>query len=528
MMNKFDYFGKDYFKLFVKREGKVVLGKNAANLWILSAVMTLTFLAIAFSNASLDYLSYKMDDPFINWVDIKNEYGDGDFTGLEAALDKEENKQMYHYNSYQSDFYFSFMFFTKGGDDIQFLKCRFFQDMRTPLMEAILSKDNTVKDWRIPSLDVLDANTIGVVMTEEAMKKMGYDAAPSFIYFEGYCAPEDAELFDMELYHDEFIMTPIPVLAVVKALPGNVDIISSSYLYKQIYNNNGLPLYLAKEEYLSHLAYFIPEEVNYEKFKHAVENAGGKYADATLEIDEYSFYTPEIIPFRQGRFVNVFCYDSYLEYSVWNQINKDILKEFAPKDVHRVYAYAFSDNDLSQKAYLSVHFNDLNQLRNFEEFVRTNFNVKIEMSQINAKENFNAVSIMGNTLSWGIIIFAIICICMFIINLLQSYFQKVKRNLGTFKAFGISNRSLISIYILIILAIIICSIIVSISVTWIVQGLLHVCGLLKEGVYDYLSLWSFKTVLSIVIIVLASGVTVYEVMHNLLKSTPGDLIYDRQ
>ena len=99
MMNKFDYFGKDYFKLFVKREGKVVLGKNAANLWILSAVMTLTFLAIAFSNASLDYLSYKMDDPFINWVDIKNEYGDGDFIGLEAALDKEENKQMYHYNS---------------------------------------------------------------------------------------------------------------------------------------------------------------------------------------------------------------------------------------------------------------------------------------------------------------------------------------------------------------------------------------------------------------------------------------------
>ena len=80
-MKIFDMLRNDYFRLFVKREGKVVLGKNLSNLWLLTAVLTATFLAIAFSNASLDYLSYKMDDPFINWVDIKNEHT-GDFRAL--------------------------------------------------------------------------------------------------------------------------------------------------------------------------------------------------------------------------------------------------------------------------------------------------------------------------------------------------------------------------------------------------------------------------------------------------------------
>jgi hypothetical protein len=167
-------------------------------------------------------------------------------------------------------------------------------------------------------------------------------------------------------------------------------------------------------------------------------------------------------------------------------------------------------------------------IRDFESYVRENFKVKIEMSQINAKENFNAVSTMGNILSWVIIIFAIVCIILFIVNLLQSYFQKVKRNLGTFKAFGISNRDLISVYVLIMAAIILAAIVMSVSVTWLIQGSMHILGILKDGVFDYLSLWSFKTVASIVIIILASIYTVYAVMSKLLKATPGDLIYDRQ
>ena len=229
-----------------------------------------------------------------------------------------------------------------------------------------------------------------------------------------------------------------------------------------------------------------------------------------------------------GKFVTVESYDGDLDNDCLKAINEGILEKYSGKGMARVFAYEFSDYPLSQKSFISVHFMDLDKIRDFESYVRENFNVKIEMSQINAKENFNAVSTMGNILSWGIIVFAIVCIILFIVNLLQSYFQKVKRNLGTFKAFGISNGSLISVYVLIMAAIILAAIVMSVSVTWIIQGTMNLFGILKDGVYDYLSLWSFKTVASIIIIILASAYTVYAVMHQLLRATPGDLIYDRQ
>jgi hypothetical protein len=134
---------------------------------------------------------------------------------------------------------------------------------------------------------------------------------------------------------------------------------------------------------------------------------------------------------------------------------------------------------------------------------------------------------MANILSWTMIVFAIVCIVLFIVNLLQSYFQKVKRNLGTFKAFGINNHELISVYVLIMLATIIAAIILSLGTAWIVELFLDVVGVEKDGGFSYLSLWRVKTFASVLIVILASVYTVYVVMRNLLKDTPGDLIYDR-
>ena len=525
-MKMFDVLKNDYFRLFIKREGKVVLGKNYSNLWLLTSVLTATFLAIAFSNASLDYLSYKMDDPFINWVDIKNEFGEGDFIGLEYALDSEENKERFHYHDYQADYAYTYMFFGKEENNVQYLKCRFFQNLNTPLVEAILSEDNVVRDWRVKELAEVNPNTIGLIITEEIMKKLGYERAPSYIDYVSYSPGADE--FGFDLMDSQFARLPMPVLAVVKRLPGNVDLISSTYFYQQACNDKTYPFNLCNVDYASNINYFVPKGVELEKFRETLSRIAANYTSASIQLDEYSFYSPEIIPFRDGIFVTLSCFDEYLSYDTWKSLNADMLDKYAEEGVYRVFAYQFSDNPLTQKTFVSVHFENLDMIREFESFARENFKVKIEMSQINAKENFNAVSAMGNILSWAIIVFAIVCIILFIVNLLQSYFQKVKRNLGTFKAFGISNRDLISVYVLIMAAITVAAIFMSVSVAWLAQGILHICGILKDGVFDYLLLWSGKTICSILVIVVASIYTVYVVMHKLLKSTPGDLIYDRQ
>ena len=55
---------------------------------------------------------------------------------------------------------------------------------------------------------------------------------------------------------------------------------------------------------------------------------------------------------------------------------------------------------------------------------------------------------MAAILSAAMVIFSIVCIIMFLVNMLQSYFQKVKRNIGTFKAFGMNAAELIYVYVI--------------------------------------------------------------------------------
>ena len=66
---------KDAISLFLKKEGQELLGKHKANFWVLAAIFLLAILSIGFGSASLKYLKYKMDDPFVKWVDIIDQQG---------------------------------------------------------------------------------------------------------------------------------------------------------------------------------------------------------------------------------------------------------------------------------------------------------------------------------------------------------------------------------------------------------------------------------------------------------------------
>ena len=90
-----------------------------------------------------------------------------------------------------------------------------------------------------------------------------------------------------------------------------------------------------------------------------------------------------------------------------------------------------------------------------------------------------------------------------------------------------SSDELIRVYVLILLAIVVSAIVMALAVSWLIQLLLPLFGIMKDGEFNYLSLWSLKTLLCVVIVVIATWFTVRIVMHRLLRQTPGDLIYDR-
>ena len=524
-MNRLSFLTRDYFRLFARREGKVVLGSRYANLWLLTLVLFATFLAIAFSSGSLRYLSDKMNDPFINWVDIKNDYGKGDFRKLSEALDDEALKETYHYKGYQSDYYFSWMFFGKEDNQVQYLRCRFFGDINSPLIEAILADDNVAGGCRVRDLGQVDPNTIGVIITEEMMKKLGYEKPyPAYIDYQRYNLGAD-ELGFRTI--DNFVRLPLPVLGVVRRLPGNVDLISTKNCYFQDINDITYPYsFIDNPQYAGALFYFVSDELGTGVFMTAVQEILDDMGIDDVTLDDQYFYLPEIVPYQAGTFVSITSDYDEIPAETTAEIADRIAARFDGNDVHRVYDFNFSPYSQTLQASISVHFKDLDRVGEFQDYVKEHFDVNIEMTQINAKRNFNAVSVMANILSWAMIFFAITCIVLFIVNLLQSYFQKVRRNIGTFKAFGIGNRELTGVYTLIILCMVLAAILIALAAVWLVQLLLPVFGLLKEG-YNLFDLWNPKTLISILVILAASYLTVRRVMLTMLRNTPGDLIYDR-
>lgn len=524
-------FSGDYLKLFLRREGKVVLGKNYSNIWLLTAVLVATFLAIAFSNGSLIFLADKMKDPFINWVDIKNDNQNRAFVELEAELGTSENAELYHYKDFEYGYEFSYFFFGKSDSDHEYLKCRFFGKLNTELVSAILSKENVVGSASVLSIDDIPETTIGVIITEKALTSLGYDSAPAYIDLYSYSTGADA--LGIKTI-DNRSRAPLPVLGVVKRLPGNVDIISSSRFYQQNWNDVHT-FNLNKAEYASSLYYFVPSELDLSEFESDLRKELESRTDIPFNMDDEGFYPEDQLSFKHHvkRGGND-CYANFvgivpaqpIPYDAISAANDAMLAKYASKDVHRLYPYIYDKGYNSTGAYLSVHFEDLNAINEFQAFA-AEFGVEIEMSQINAKENFNSVRLMAGVLSWAMIAFAIICILLFIVNLLQSYFQKVKRNIGTFKAFGISNEELIRVYMMIMAFLVLVSVVIAFVIVFALQELLAICGVMKEGVYSYLSLISGKTACAVLIIVVSSLYTVYDLMRRMLKSTPGDLIYER-
>ena len=325
--------------------------------------------------------------------------------------------------------------------------------------------------------------------------------------------------------HDDFAAAPMPVLAVVKRLPGNMDMIASQQFLQKKTDDIRFPLDLNNVDYQRTLLYFVPAQVSDADFEAAVAASVPDSIGSAFSI--MADPKPQLMPWMRGRIVSVFFDDYNLPVEVYQATAEALRSQAGAVGATRLYDYLHSGRPLQQSNYISVIFNSLDSIRSFERFAKDGFQVQIEMSQVSAKENFNAVSVMANIISWAMIVFSMVCLIMFIINMLQSYFQKVKRNLGTFKAFGISSGELIGVYVLILIVIVVASIAMALVFAWLVEVILPLCGVLKDGEYSYLSLWSVKTLVAVIIMIAATIVTVRTVMNRLLRRTPGDLIYDR-
>lgn len=526
------------------REGKEVLGKSGSNLWILTLVLVATFSSIAFSDGSMTYLRDKMADPFTNWVSINKDVSNEAFNSFRDQLMRPEIADSFDYRDVLMDQYLGLNIQGPNNGRVQYLSIRFFEHLHTPIVSTILNKKNVIEGCKVDSAILID-NTLGVIITLDAInKKLGInkDIIPPYVYFLSSIKPEHAYDIDIDSLGlkplainnvPKFVPIALPILAVVYKLPNNVDMISSDFFYKQYHVEDcKKPFDVVTHEldYLHHLIYWVSDEVGLDEFSQFVKQNG----KGVSVFDESSKYL-SMKPWKSGKMVVVDVGGETQPIEVFNEMDKAVSNRWDANQVQRVYKL---DTDESIRAprsdYLSVEFRSLKHIREFEDFAKhgkydngeKEYNISIEMEKVHSMENFNAVTVMARILSAAMVVFSIICIIMFLVNMLQSYFQKVKRNLGTFKAFGMNTCELTMVYIIIIISIVFFAVIMALLITWAIQGLLPVLGIVKEG-FNYLSLWNITTYVAIGVILASTILTVIVVMSRMLSQTPGDLIYDR-
>jgi len=343
---------------------------------------------------------------------------------------------------------------------------------------------------------------LGCVVSESVLRKLDYDK-------EGV-----SYLFLRKKIGNFFHSFPIPIRAVVPKMPNDIDI----FLGKSAYNLIEKDLNhqkIAADTLLSNLLIFIPNSStvnhNYIKFTGDV----GKYFSTQTEGELFVWPNPN---------------DNYNEVL-------DILKSFESEGIFHFKKYfnivnLDEDIDHTSKENYAVQFVDgkMDKVEVLADFLKYNYGLKVDMNTIEEKNNFDLFNKVAMLLSFALIVFSVFSMVLFITNLIVSHISKNRKNLGTLKAFGMSNNDVIYVYSSISVLIILIAFFVSFLISEAVGNLIveSVAGIfniknpqeLSYENYSFAKLLLFFVITPLIFVVL-------KLFSSLHDSTPGDLIYER-
>jgi len=189
---------------------------------------------------------------------------------------------------------------------------------------------------------------------------------------------------------------------------------------------------------------------------------------------------------------------------------------------------------------ISINFKDLEKVRDFAAWFFTEFNepyhheegavFQADISKVREKENFYFLSTVAYIISFLVLVFGILAIALFVTSMLITHLSKITMNIGTFKAFGLSDRDAQSIYFYIVLRFILISLVTSVLVAWgvglILELILSRSMLVNEKIHFFL-LFDPRTLMAITLVLFFGVIASWRTIRRMLNKTPGDLIYSR-
>ncbi len=530
---------QDYRRMFMKKEGVALMGKKMVNFILLLAMVTLTFLAIGFANGSLSYLDEKIKNPFVNWLTITIPYMKrDDIPDIIRDLQKADNKASFNYKSVSGFVEQPLRFWSNELKTWVTIKGRSV-DMRgkgDPLMQEILKKNNLrcahAHNFR-------SDRDMGIIVTARFLEQLGYGGKEDVVTLE-------VPVFDTATSNLISLKVPIQIKGIVKEIPGKVEFLYTNYFLQAYRANFDCPLDIRSSGDLQY--YFKGSKLNADNFKRTIES----YFEANPTYDQNS---PQVdvsdraydYSMDSGYVVSVNFYPRYSGQDTLDQLATELSSYPALDEYdgifYRTYDYyrgASSEDELKYD-FLSVSFNEVNQVRNFSYFLSSEYNDKesiktgsgvleVDTAKVKEKENFLFISKLASIVSYIIILFGAIAVSLYIFNMLKMHLSKVTMNIGTFKAFGLFDNEAQYIYFTLITVFSVATLIIGFLLAILIG---YTCNFfliknfrIETGVsyFEIMKPFTFYTVLAIL---LSTFFVSWYTVRRLLKKTPGDLIYSR-
>jgi hypothetical protein len=473
---------KSLIKNIAIPEFKSLVGKGFSRLITVSALFAIAIIASGIAASFDAVLNKKMNsDPYIRCIDIERRTAP---VQGKALLDEDGAKEYYklYKNTYSIE-----KFQTASLTYEKFIV----NDNEKQVKGMVLEENNEFykdfdKNQFLHSKNSFKDNTMSLIITQKFLDqfKISID----------------------ELEKNPFIIVkknnnniPIPISAIVRKLNYNCSFAITKSMRQADRDKFSINNYNDRSTYFVPYSYIDNNEIPLSFRK--METAGKSVADVCFVDGEIylSTDTNAIVP---KQFIKI--YDIIFESTNnISNLQSDFISFF-------LYPEGFSKIDVLSE--------DL-----FEKY-----GIEFENSRIETKNNYEIFKEILNFLSFLLVVFSCLSIIIFTINTVVSHLNSNKKSLGTLKAFGLTNQSIVLLYSCISFLMISISFsfayfiaqcfgdFILLSILDLIPG--NLSGSFVNAHTGFLSLMIIIPMLSIL-----AKVFIY-----LNNKTPGDLIYERK
>ena len=494
--NKILNIKTDFDKLFFEKEYLSLTEEFGINFFLVVFILFLTFFAFSFSIGSMDYLNKRMNNPFTNWVDVpvtvkvKNRLDD-----IEQYFRRDSIKKTINLKNI-SEYIINFRnFYSEDLENIYQIKGRTVQDTGS-LFNKIVDNKNLVIP--VAKTDIKKKyNNCGIIVTKKLIKDLGYNknSIPSYLFME----------------QNDGVVS-FSIAAIVNDLPNNSQFITSNMAYNMTIDPFASGFIVYQET--TNIITLISKTTIDKNLSKLLEDKG--YKVEMIKKDSARFSQDKAILYS-------IIFSKAYSFKTLRKLLKDVLKNKKAYGIYWNNECPEYNDVLKSPHRLAFNFTKLDKIREFKKKMKNIFKIEVNMAQVEAKENFSLVSNLTFILSLILFIFSMVSIIFFINSILTKHLQKINANLGTLKAFGISNKKLSIIYIKIIFTFLIVSGLVAYAINMLLSIILNI--LIGHTMFKF---YSPYILLIFILIVIFSLFNSKHSIIKVLKNTPGDLIYGRK